>query len=384
MSSALGLDNVVYKRFINTPTLKELSDEVLDKEDIDEKLDEVEEEGLSNEYDKASIEGNETLHVYRAIFARHNKHSFEQVAGNEGFFESLLNWIKKIFTGILNFFKSLFGFNGSSDKYMSTKKELKGMKFEVVKSLDNSSVTKFTPKKSLYNLVTGPTPPDSMDFMKQLIKDMEVLKSFRRIIQEGVDKVYKSSLDLVVVTEDLLTGEEKSRKSFINPNGDDGETHARKSILNAAKNNGGVFSYNITTQGVYKVDIVKKSNAIPSNVETKEIFITKGDLKSITDLSEKVEDMSLYLVKNTEDTERNLKEITTLKTKLESKVKELKDKPEELKKEQEKLKHWVEAFNFWKYWHGEFTNKIFVRSHDALMDLLRDINNIDTKSVVKK
>ena len=61
MSSVLVLDNVVYKRFINTPTLKELSDEVLHKEDLDEKIDEVEEEGLSNEYDKAKIDYDDLI-----------------------------------------------------------------------------------------------------------------------------------------------------------------------------------------------------------------------------------------------------------------------------------------------------------------------------------
>lgn len=131
----MAADTVIVRRFINTPTVKELYDEENQGEDLGVDQDTVDD--LSDEYDQVS--GNEQY--YKSMFKYLPKpyQDLGSVAGNEGFF----GWVKNLITGLIakvkKFFRWIFSFFTSKQKIskektidLETKIKDKGVKTEPV------------------------------------------------------------------------------------------------------------------------------------------------------------------------------------------------------------------------------------------------------------
>lgn len=101
-------DNVLYLRYVNTPTMKEVYEASNPEEELTESDGDVQE--LADEYDgktDGEVAGKE---AYYQLMQRHLQHVTPDVDGNEGIWASIKNGLSILIENIKKFFKWLFSF----------------------------------------------------------------------------------------------------------------------------------------------------------------------------------------------------------------------------------------------------------------------------------
>lgn len=363
----------VYKHYVISPTVDEIFKEEFP---VDESgISDEDKESLLEEYNEAVVNGSESLVLYSTIFKRLNSQDevkLQQLSGNESFFETVLGWLKKFFTGIINFIKMVLGI-GNKDDYSNKRKELKKLNFS---NMEKGKEYKFKPNKSIYLLYpNGPKPPTNLDWVKDIAKEIEYnMSALATFFDKKIDEPFKSSMkmNLVSYQVNFETGEktEVGSREFKIGEGKNYEEWGRGAILNIFKTNGSHLNYTLNAADDFKVNLALKSNVVPTSTEVEEITFNdsvKGDLEKLRDALERT-----YLSASAKgkSVDEILKEIVSLQDKYTKEVEKQKDNPEAMKAAQAQLTYWKKAFDFWRYYNEEMYRKLVTEPLRAANELL--------------